>query len=266
MNAQTVPLLRDHTFGEQAVLPTVSVMEWLVRAVEAERGLHRPFFIENYSLYKGVTLPSLDSELLLQADVDSQTDRVRCKLLSGNESGSVRYHYALDVVLNGELPDLTCAKIIINDGRRSVDKSDIYQSALFHGGLLQRIQRVASYNKDGMTALCRMTTDDVSQAVKGSYKLANPIADDLVLQVLILWPRLMQKISALPNRFKRWHYIRPVPLDQDFYIRLDVIESTSMRLVADLLVCSPQGHVYMKIESAEASLSPALNDLFLKKL
>ena len=82
---------------------------------------------------------------------------------------------------------------------------------------------------------------------------------------MLVWVRLQTGFGSLPSGAQRAEQMSVIQPGEKFYLSLDVVEHTPVRLIADLTLHNEQGFVYARLLGAQVTISEQLNHLFQPK-
>ncbi|MFN2287421.1 MAG: SDR family NAD(P)-dependent oxidoreductase, partial [Chromatocurvus sp.] len=263
-----LPLLKQHRIGGNPVLPTVWATGWMAAAAEQGHPGYRYQGLENYHLYNGVVFDGSEADnYTLVLPVQERTAAgLLCKagISSVDKNGRRINHYAADILLTRELlPAPTRTAPDLRQDPRLAGWNPYADGTLFHGPVLQGIRKVINCDARAMTLLCQIT-DPAAQA-EADRQPTCWVADDLLLQAMLVWVRQHYQAGSLPSAVRRWTQYRPVPFDTPFYLTLEVTSKSDTGMVADVRLHDAQGVVFSEMHGAQVTISKRLNALFLNE-
>ena len=256
--------------GGNAVLPTVCATGWM--AVVSERIFqdYTFFSIDNYRLFKGITFDGSepDEVTMKVVEIARTNDRIDVKATIGsvNAKGFPVNHYVAELTLLKKIPAAPKYMNFEQSDQRGQAKAELYSNGtLFHGPLFQGIDHVMNVSGEKLTLGC--LTEAVNEGAQGQFPVGttNPYVDDLLYQAMLVWVRLNVGNGSLPSLAKRIEQYRLVPVEQPYFLSLDVVEVNSKKLVADITLHDKEGLIYIKMLGAEVTISEKLNELFKVK-
>ena len=135
---------------------------------------------------------------------------------------------------------------------------------LFYGPTYQEIEKVLNISASKLTLQCR--ANDLSESDQGQFPAGsfNPFAEDVLLQAMLVWVRKTMDAGSLPLKIEGGEFFEKIPFNELFYVSLDVRESSSHKLIADLVSHDQDGKIYTRLIGAEVTISKQLNDKFRK--
>ncbi|MCK5819301.1 MAG: SDR family oxidoreductase [Psychromonas sp.] len=267
LSAANNPFFVDHQINGQQVLPTVCAIAWMVEACHKTYPDHAYLGFENYKLLKGVIFDGSQAE---QLDIDlnlivetAEKLQIEVKISCVNRAGKATFNYVANLflakhktkqpVFNGKLGPLQSVKHCLYEDQ-----------TLFHGGSLQGIIAINECDEQGLLLSCQI--DDAVKAVQGEFdvQVNNIFANDLVYQALIVWARKKLGLSNLPTATLSWQVWQEVPVDQPFYLKLNVTENRNNKLSADVLFIGHDKKIFAKISGVQAIIKERVNAALVK--
>ncbi|MFN2310147.1 MAG: polyketide synthase dehydratase domain-containing protein, partial [Gammaproteobacteria bacterium] len=261
-----LPLMKQHRIGGNPVLPTVWATAWMAAAAEqAHPGFHYQG-LENYRLYNGVVFDGSESDqyaLELSVREQTATDLLcAARITSTDRGGKQVNHYAADVILKREpVPAPRRTAPDLRQDPELADWNPYSDGTLFHGPVLQGIRKVINCGERSMTLLCQVSDPAARSEARG--KPTCWVADDLLLQAMLVWVRRHHQAGSLPTTIREWMQYRPIPLEEPFYLTLEVVSQSDTNMTADVRLHDAHGTVYSEMHGAQVTVSKRLNALFL---
>ncbi|HEX2910196.1 MAG TPA: SDR family NAD(P)-dependent oxidoreductase [Chloroflexia bacterium] len=261
------PFLQDHVIGDYPVLPAVFAVGWMAASCE---NLHPGYHFhrcENFKVLKGLIFAdstvrtyTLDLRAVASEDGELCFDAL---IWSKTGESKTRYHYSALLALREALPlapsisDFNLAE----DGQ--MQAVNFYQDGtLFHGPSFQGIRRVLNISPQQITVECKLP--GVKPGWEGQFTATNfsPLLADIQGQAMLIWTRRFYQAASLPLKLECCEYYRAPEPGDIFYVTLQVCNSDPQSLVADVVSYDLEGKIYLKINGAEVTISPQLNQLF----
>jgi len=263
------PFLQDHVIGRHPVLPTVCAIAWLGNACEQLYPGYTMFSCDDYQVLKGIVFdadhgPAKQYTLDLE-EVEKFAGSVSFKALvfSHTAAGQPRYHYRATLTLRAELPAAPVYAGFDAAETQPITRAELYQNGtLFHGPSFQGVERVLNISPHKLTMRCMLPEIPASRQGQFPVQNFNPYIADGQFQSLVIWARHFHQAGSLPLRAGRGEQYRPIPFGATTYVSMDVQQSTSAKLVADITTHDADGRVYARVIGAEVTISPQLNHLF----
>ena len=272
VQASNNAFLADHVIAGNQVLPTVTAIAWMAAAAESQHSGYCYQGIENYKLFKGIVFDGSEpAEVFIDLKPmksEANTLRLETKVSSLNAAGKPVFHYGGDLILQrkpaatkrfeGVLPELSSLE-------KTAEAAALYRDGtLFHGESLQGIQSLISCDAKGLLLACKVPA--IANTKQGTVAIAlhNIFANDLVYQAMLVWVRKQLGLGSLPSATKAWTVYRQVPVDELFYLQLNVVEQQGAKLIADIVLVDAEGLMFAEILSAEVTASESVNELFKK--
>jgi len=262
------PFLQDHRIGNHAVLPVVIGLTWMINDVEGLYPGYRFYKCEQFKLFKGLVFDGSQAELYrLQADEVFRSGDdvvVQVRIFSDNDNVGYFNHYGARLTLTRgpEMrPDIYEAFDSSDHGLMTGDA--LYRGpVLFHGPAFQSIESVLNSNRGRITLKCREKTASVD--VQGQFPVGsfNPYVADVQFQGILVWVNQFHDAGSLPSDGAELTVYRPVPAGEIYYVSLEIIEETKIRVVADIYVHDSTGRLYTRMLGAAVAVSQQLGRLF----
>jgi hypothetical protein len=141
---------------------------------------------------------------------------------------------------------------------------DVYREVLFHGPDLRGIEAVEAFSEEGIAAVVRCApapADWLRQPLRGSW-LADPLALDCALQLLIVWCHESHGAGCLPSFVGRYRqYRRSFPRDR-VRVVARVTKTAGASIRADVDFIDLQGQVVARMEGVESVRDAGLSQAF----
>lgn len=199
---------------------------------------------------------------------------VKASIYSLNAKGLRINHYGAEVLLQSKLQANEGLQRYVHSDIRDkgadergalLDQSVYENGTLFHGPSFQGIQRILNMSASKLTLAC--TAPEVEPQTQGQFNIGvtNPFVDDLLYQAMLVWVRLQTGFGSLPSGAQGAEQFSVLQPGEEFYLSLDVVEHTPVRLIADLTLHNQQGDVYARLLGAQVTISEQLNHLFQPK-
>ena len=263
--------LADHKIGDNSVMPTVCAIAWMADAAETVYGNYRYVGLENYKLFKGIVFDGTEASDyyidLNLVDYNKSSLALDVKISSNNAKGKPVFHYAAKVLLTSKSDEASLTTVELDHllkATKAEKANGLYHDGtLFHGESLQGIDEIINCDNDGLLLRCQVPT--IAATKQGEFPLSqnNIFANDLVYQAMLVWVRKQLGMGSLPSSTLSWTVYRQVRANETFYLKLDVVEKSSSKLIADISLISSDNKLLADIKSAEVTASENLNDLFI---
>ncbi|WP_022941396.1 type I polyketide synthase [Psychromonas hadalis] len=258
----------DHQIADNAVFPTVCAIAWMVEATTSSYPEYHYLGLQKYKLFKGIIFDGTQAEdyqidLNLLSDEDGKL-QVEVKISSVNGSGKTVFHYSAVLLLakqknrsptyQGELATL------------STESHELYENGtLFHGESLQGITAINHCDDKGLLLSCVINSSVKQKQGEFDVALNNVFANDLVYQALLVWVRKQLGLGSLPTATANWTVYQEVPVDQPFYLKLNVTANKrNKKIIADVELISADKQILASVVGVQVTASESLNDLFTK--
>ncbi|MCP4322009.1 MAG: KR domain-containing protein, partial [Alteromonadales bacterium] len=257
----------DHQIGDNQVFPTVCAIAWMVEASESAYAGYHYLGLKNYKLFKGIIFDGAQAkdykiDLNLLSDTEDLIE-VEVKI-SSEKAGKTTFHYAAVLTLTnnktsaplyqGELPAI------------ATEQHNLYaDGTLFHGESLQGITAINHCDEQGLMLSC--VIDSSVKQKQGEFDVIhnNVFANDLVYQALLVWVRKQLGLGSLPTATAQWTVYQEVPVDQPFYLLLNLTANKrNKKVIADIQMINADKQILASVVGAQVTASESLNSLFLK--
>lgn len=255
--------LLDHQLDGTPVLPFAVALELMAELAQAAAPRRTVTGVQSFQLFQGIALEDGPVDLRLAGRlVDGNQFRV--EIYAGADAKRPSYRGVVEVADQMPPPSAPgAAPANLTPFPLSVD--DAYARLLFHGPLFQGIETIAGISPAALVADCRPAAPAALLASQPSGDwLIDPVIFDSALQLIILWRRLQQDETPLPNRFARLQRFGPLgPGPIRCILRGDPAQ-TGSNFAVTIEFHRPDGTLAALLEEMECSSSPALNRLTSK--
>ncbi|MBI9077938.1 MAG: SDR family NAD(P)-dependent oxidoreductase [Desulfatibacillum sp.] len=260
------PFLPDHVIGDWAVLPTVCVMSWMADSCEQFAPGYHFFKCQDYKLFKGIIFDkTLAAKYVLEArELEKDTEKVDLEVsIFSEKDGKLVPHYKSTVRLLAKSPMTPVYEGVNLSEEQAEDGAVFYKDGtLFHGPNFQMVQKVLNCSKEKLTL--KACVPPISAKRQGQFPVGalDPFTADVHFQSQLIWVRKNYEAGSLPARANTVEQYRPIAHGQEFYITLDVLESSETSMKADICAHDALGMVYSRVFGAEVTVSKGLTKLF----
>jgi NAD(P)-dependent dehydrogenase (short-subunit alcohol dehydrogenase family) len=258
--------LNDHRLDGRPVLPLAFASELMAEAVQATWPELTVTAVRNLQLFKGIVLEGslVPVTITIRMPVGLQGDQAteaHVVLRTPSLVPDVRYRAIVELAprLAEPGPFQPAAAPL---APLPVSLETAYRDWTFHGPSFQRITAIDGIGPEAI--LGRVYSPARAAGVSGVARagwVIDPFVFDAALQLLLIWSRAQNGMTALPSRFRafrRYGSLSDTPLT--CHVR---VQSTAggHALVSDVHFVDPGGRVLGVLEGMEASCSAALNRL-----
>jgi acyl transferase domain-containing protein/NAD(P)-dependent dehydrogenase (short-subunit alcohol dehydrogenase family) len=263
------PVLRSHVIGDRSVVPLVLHLEWMAHA--AMHGLPGLKFqgFDELRIFQGIQV-SENSPASLKVLSGKATKRdgtfVVPVEISGRKKGRDVPHSRSRILLGERLPDEPphFAPPSVRPFGYSLD--EIYETMLFHGPDLRALERIDGMNDAGAIAFARTSPPPsawMDEPVRGAW-LADPLALDAALQLLIVWIQQRRQAGSLPCFVGSYRqYRRSFPAD-GVLVTARITYDAGSTVRADMEFMDADGRIVARMNDVEYVIDVALNESFRK--
>jgi acyl transferase domain-containing protein len=254
VDAARAPQLDDHRVQGTPVVPVAMAIEWIARSSlgpRAEDG--QPWFLQDFHVDRGVTLPRLDAATRLQL-VGELHDGGRDFELRDDRGGR-RFHARVPATRR-PLELGSWAEDVAGTEVAARPAASLYSpSHLFHGPRFQVVQTAGAFSRRAARATILGTRQMDWPAEPW---LTDPAALDGALQTALLWTLELTNQHALPLAIAEVVVHRPGRLAEGaLEVQLQGRSLAPERSVCDLVVRAPAGGVLLTLTGVELFAVPS---------
>lgn len=272
LDVEQYPFLASHVIDGKAVLPLAMIMEWLAHG--ALHGLPGMMFhgLDQVRVLRGVILEE-DQSCTIRVLAGKSVSKgpfthVPVELHSvgvakGKSSGNI-VHARGEVILTARLPEPDSRIPEIQVESYSRDLGEIYSQLLFHGPLLQGLERVEGCSNSGIIGIvigAPAPSAWIQVPLRNTW-LSDPLAMDAAFQLVVLWGYENFGCASLPCFVGRYRQYRRSLPRKGIRVVVQVKEAIAQRARADITFMDVEGNVVARLENYEAVLEAHLNQAF----
>jgi len=270
LNLDRHPFLASHQLAGRPVLPVAMMIEWMGHAaLHANPGLGF-LGLDDLRVFSGVSLDSGSIHLELAAggarrsgDGFTVDVELRGRQIAG---GNLTRHAKTTVVLTASRPEppnpARFDGLMSNPYPRSID--EVYAEVLFHGEHLRAIRTVLGWSPRGMVASLGTAPPPrqwMVEPLRGRW-IADPLVMDGAFQLAILWCVECLGAPSLPVHIAQYRQYRNAYPAEGVACVLEVAESSSHKVVADMTFLDPQDNVVAELKGYQCVLDASLRAAF----
>jgi NAD(P)-dependent dehydrogenase (short-subunit alcohol dehydrogenase family) len=258
--------LDDHRLDDRPVLPLAVATELMAEAAQTSWPDLTVVAVRNLQLFKGIVVEDRPVPLVVtvRAAVHSGEDGLTdadVEIATPTLAPPVRYRAV--VQLGPRLPEP--APFDAPPGALtplSIPLERAYRDWTFHGPTFRRVTEVAGIGPDALSGTIFSTTSvPVLSGVTRPQWIIDPFVFDAALQLVLIWSRARNGMTALPTRFQAFHRFGPLS-DRVLTCHVAVESSAGGHaLKNDIHFVDAAGRVVGILEGVEANCSAALNRL-----
>jgi Polyketide synthase dehydratase N-terminal domain/Polyketide synthase dehydratase domain len=258
--------LDDHRLDGRPVLPLAVATELMAEAAQAVRPDLTVVAVRALQLLKGIavdegSVPMVIAVRPVTHDADSQLTEAEVEISTPTLVPVVRYRAV--VQLAARVPDPIPFAIPARAlAPLPVRLDQAYRQWTFHGPMFQRVTRIDGVSPDALAgAIFSSTSVPVLADVPRPQWIVDPFVFDAALQLLLIWSRATNGMTALPSRFRSCRRYGPLS-DQPLTCHVAIRSSAGGHaLDTDIYFVDAAGRLRGAVEGMEASCTAALNRL-----
>ena len=233
-----MPALNDHAFGGQAILPMAFAMEYFAQAA-IERYPRLSFVgVDNLQILKPIHIihgrqaevvcePAVSSGRILRVPVRLQIDKT--------------VHADAEVVLSTDLEQPAPAEEMPEklQGTPEFDSVEAYERYLFHGISFQGLASIDAVTPEGIAATADTAPQPSAWWLQDNAPkkwITEPLADDCILQLGLIWSGSQQNCPSLPFGAKKYRQYA-ISFPEQVNLSLRITEHKGMLFQGDAAVC-----------------------------
>jgi NAD(P)-dependent dehydrogenase (short-subunit alcohol dehydrogenase family) len=257
--------LRDHRLDGTPVLPLAFATELMAEAAQAAWPDLRVVAVKNLQLLKGIVVDApVTLNVTVRSSVHSDADgltEVHVDISTPSLTPAPRYRAVVQLDRrDAEAPafEVPAWPLV----RLSKSLEGAYRDWTFHGPLFQRITHLAGIGADCMlgTVYSSSSIPALSTVQRPDW-IIDPFVFDAALQLLLMWSRAQNDMTALPSRFQSFTRYRPLS-DEPLTCYVGVKSlAGGHALKSNVHFVDGSGRLLAALETMEASCTSALNRL-----
>ena len=250
LDPQQLGFINHHKINGNPVLPTVCALQWLQQQAEDQIG--HSLKVVDYQLIKGVIFDSAavkQMSLKLEQQDQTYSATIWC-------DSKLQYKAHLVKVTESDHIILSSSDI----AEHSISGSELYQNgSLFHGPMLQAIERVTHFDKSGLVAEIQLPQRPASDCGHFSANdKYNAVAADSLLQAMLVWARLQHTQASLPVSIGEFICISALSINEAGKLVLNIIKDSKSGITANIALYHENGDLSCYMKQAKVSLSSTL--------
>jgi acyl transferase domain-containing protein/NAD(P)-dependent dehydrogenase (short-subunit alcohol dehydrogenase family) len=237
IDADTCPFLESHRIDGAAVVPTVLVAEWVVRAARVLRPESAPPVVRDLRILRGVVMKAWpDATERLTLRLRPQDGGLACEI---RRPGSDALHYSAFVSFGGRPSRPVPAGADLALGPWRLSPQEAYgEHLLFHGPAFQAIRAFTGWSERGASATL---SGCLERGWPASGRALDLAVLDGALQVAAAWSHQAVGAQALPTRIAEMHVLPGRLAEGPIECLVRVVSSDASRTVTDLVLRSADG-------------------------
>ena len=261
------PILNDHIIGGNVVLPATFAIAWFADTAEKLYPGYSFFSYQNYKVLKGIVFDKyLGDEYILDfKEISKKTDNnLELSAVIWSKAGSItRYNYQIEIKLisrEQSLPTYNNSESI--QSRSNINLAPYENGTLFHGARFQGIKKILEIDPDKLVLECKLPkveAKDLGQFYNPNFQ---GIAADIQFQAILVLVRYLDDAASLPCACQSGEYFQNIPVEETFYVSLEVRSRSAIELSADIVFYDRFGNIYSRILGAKVTINKQLNSLF----
>jgi hypothetical protein len=260
--------LDDHRLEDRPVLPLAFATELMAEAAQAAHPDLTVVSVRGLQLLKGIVVDEGRVPLVITARTaidrsDEGLIEAAVEISTPTLLPVVRYRAVVELAAGAREPipfDAPVPSAALTPLPLSLDRA--YRQWTFHGPMFQRVTRVDGIGPAALAGgIFSSTSVPVLAGVERPQWIIDPFVVDAALQLLLMWSRATNDMTALPSRFRSFR--RYGPLSDEPLTCSVAIESSAggHALNTNIFFTDAAGQLRGSIEGMEASCTAALNRL-----
>lgn len=263
------PFLADHVINGSAVLPATCALSMMINSIEPRDADRKCSVINNFEVNKGVVFKN-DDAIALEVASDSAlkqgngtVDEVENLTIASFFKKFRIVNYKCEAVFNTPetlyLEELKCTSVFEGSQLPPIYKDSYGYGLLFSGPTFQGIKEILEITENSMVTKCnlaKLQNNHGQFPVNGST--FDPYIADVFLQCPYLWLVLKTEYAGLPSAIEKLEMVHAIPYATDFYVRLDILQRTSLYLYSDITAYDLEGKVYCRLSGVKFTVSKKL--------
>ena len=258
--------LRDHQLDGRPVLPLAFAAELMAEAAQAAFADLRVVAIRDLQLLKGIAVSGTPEPIVISVrgsvhSNDHGLTEADVEIATPASKPPVRYRAVVQLAARvDEPPPFEVPAWPLQPLSRSLERA--YRDWTFHGPLFQRVTGIAGIAVDAIVG--SVYSASVIPALAGRRRpdwIVEPFVFDAALQLVLMWSRALNNMTALPTRFRafrRYASLADEPLT--CYVAIES-RAAGHALVFDVHFVDAAGRVRAILDGMEASCAGTLNRL-----
>ena len=263
------PFLTDHKIEGRVVLPLVSALSWMMDSCLQ----HYPGFYcvsaDDIRVLNGIALTeNQKSEFWIEIkEVQKSRQQgavsLEVKISSLTNDKKIRFHYSSRVTLESKLPKQPLIdRRLLKVSAQNRNENPYLDKTLFHTGVFREIIKSGETTPRGIVLKCRSSKLPPSALGQFPNTCFNAVADDTMLQAMLVWVRKSHQAGSLPLLIKQAEFFQPLPEENDFYVILEIVANTPHKMSGNIVTCDQEGNVFTRFSGAEVTISKNLTKKF----
>ncbi len=254
---------KDHAINGTAVIPYAAATSWFADAASALYPSYKLNKCFDSKLYKGLTFDkseTLDLSMVLKVESISTNEVVISgHIQSITAKGLPLKHYACNVSLVNEKrpsPTIDLSSVPHNS---IMDGDKLYaDGSLFHEHFYKGIKDI--YQMDDKVITYKAHLPEAARDIQGQFPLhpVNSAILDVQFQGFLAWEKQMNEAGCLPQGFESVEVFDNPKNGDEYIVLIDILDSSSFKLVGKITLCDSSGKVYMKTTNLEGTVSKDL--------
>jgi NAD(P)-dependent dehydrogenase (short-subunit alcohol dehydrogenase family) len=260
--------LDDHRLDGRPVLPLAVATELIAEAAQASRPDLTVVAVRGLQLLKGIVVdvdrvPMVITVRPLVNRSDTGLTEAAVDISTPTLVPVVRYRAVVELAARAPQPiafDPPVPSPALTPLALPLDRA--YRQWTFHGPLFQRVTRVDGIGPEALAGgIFSSTSVPVLRDVAHPLWIIDPFVFDAALQLLLIWSRATNGMTALPSRFRSCRRYGPLS-DEPLSCHVAIESSAGGHaLDTDIFFVDAAGRLRGSIEGMEASCTGALNRL-----
>ncbi|MCM2265776.1 MAG: SDR family NAD(P)-dependent oxidoreductase, partial [Desulfuromonadales bacterium] len=267
LNLEEYPFLRSHVIDGKAVLPVAMIVEWLAHgALHGNPGFRFHGF-NDLRICKGVVFDQGNPcHLSVMAGRAEKRDAFYCVPVELTGSRNSTLHARADIILSTKLPQEIRSIANPPAGTNVPYTGPVYTpERLFHGELLQGIEKIDGCSPMGITAMVKVASKPenwIRQPLRNCW-LADPLVIDCAFQLMILWSFERSGCGSLPTFAGRYRQFQDSFPPEGVQVLIKVTSERAHSACADIeFLDRSSGKLIARLENYECIIDASLQRAF----
>lgn len=261
------PFLMHHVIQGNAVLPVVNAVGWMTNTCEQVFPDFQVHIVKDAKLFKGIVFDGneIKNYIVELKEVHKDSDMIVIETTILSQAASAKlptYHYKANVTLVAKKNKLQCPVFQhkVSGTYAPTNGAILYQDgSLFHDTYFRGIEQILDWTDKQIVLKCK--APKVPASAQGQFPVigVNTFFADIQYQGMVIWvQRYNDGAKSLPLSTESGTVYKPVPFEKEFFVHIEVVESSPFKMVANCTTYDENGQVYMFTKNAAVTVSKEL--------